>query len=96
MSLRLAPELYAELKLVVLKRDGWKCRFCKIRNNLHVHHIVFRSEQGPDQTWNLVTLCSSCHEAVHDFRLTMWSPNENVGADGVLQFFTAMGWRPRS
>jgi predicted HNH restriction endonuclease len=94
MSLRLAPELYVDLKQAIMSRDAWKCRFCKIRNNLHVHHIVFRSEQGPDQTWNLVTLCESCHSAVHDFRLAISCADESVGADGILIFSTEPGWRP--
>lgn len=94
MSLRLATELYTELKQVIMERDEWKCRFCKIRNCLHVHHIVYRSELGPDASWNLVTLCSSCHEAVHDFRLAIWSENEDLGANCTLHFVAAKGWRP--
>ncbi len=29
-----------------------------------VHHIIFLSEQGPDELWNLITLCSRCHHDI--------------------------------
>jgi len=49
----------------VLARDGYRCRAsgCDHRHGLHVHHRVPR---GPgDDPDNLITLCASCHEAVH-------------------------------
>jgi len=65
MSLRLSVEEYSALCSAVLYRDGWKCRYCGLRNNLTVHHIIFRSDGGPDESWNLITLCNSCHNGVH-------------------------------
>lgn len=65
MKLRLPEDEYRALCKSILRRDGWKCRSCFMRNNLHVHHIIFRSQQGPDEEWNLITLCNSCHDGVH-------------------------------
>jgi hypothetical protein len=93
MSLRLEAEEYRALWMSVLERDGWRCRNprCGMRNNLHVHHIIFRSELGPDESWNLVTLCSDCHDAVHAYKLFIGvGPDCMVGigggADGRLIF----------
>jgi 5-methylcytosine-specific restriction endonuclease McrA len=65
VSLRLPPKEYATLCKSILQRDQWKCRSCGSRNSLHIHHIVFRSQQGPDEAWNLITICNSCHDGVH-------------------------------
>jgi hypothetical protein len=31
-----------------------------------VHHVLFRSRGGPDEAWNLVTLCEGCHRLLHE------------------------------
>lgn len=52
----------------ILERDGYRCQApgCSSRRNLEVHHIVYRSQQGTDDPWNLVTLCHAHHHhAVH-------------------------------
>jgi 5-methylcytosine-specific restriction endonuclease McrA len=35
------------------------------KRRLHAHHILFRAEGGEDALWNLITLCGSCHKALH-------------------------------
>jgi holliday junction DNA helicase RuvB len=50
----------------VLVRDGFMCRACKTRVDLHAHHIIWRSHDGPTTPWNLVTLCDRCHGLVHE------------------------------
>jgi len=51
----------------VLVRDGWKCQApgCTKRAQLHAHHIVYRSHGGPDDRWNLVTVCLRHHAMIH-------------------------------
>ncbi len=56
---------YERLCRQVFDRDDWKCRRCGSREALHAHHIWFRSQGGPDEFWNLITLCLGCHEAIH-------------------------------
>lgn len=63
--LRLEPELYEQLRNQVLRRDGWRCQSCGIRSGLEVHHKEFRSQSGDDSEQNLITLCATCHTAVH-------------------------------
>jgi hypothetical protein len=90
MSLRLLPAEYHELCLRVLRRDGWKCRKCGWRQ-VSVHHIIFRSDGGKDESWNLVCLCEVCHNAVHAYELFISVAEGNWvgpggGADGKLKF----------
>jgi 5-methylcytosine-specific restriction endonuclease McrA len=62
---RLDERKYEELRLQVLRRDGWRCQFCGSMTNLEVHHQQFRSHAGPNQEENLITLCNYCHSAEH-------------------------------
>ena len=93
MSLRLPAAEYKELCLRVLGREGWRCRNprCGMRNGLHVHHIIYRSEQGPDESWNLVAICHECHALIHAYQLFIGVTEGNFigiggGADGELRF----------
>jgi len=63
--LQLDPVSYKKLQRAVLKRDGWRCQQCGVRDKLHVHHIQPRSLMGDDAESNLITLCASCHEKIH-------------------------------
>lgn len=60
-------------------RDGGVCKLrpflpAELRHDTHwrliqVHHIIFLSEDGVDDGWNLITLCGHCHhEIVHKFK----------------------------
>ena len=62
---RLDPESYGQLRKQILQRDGWRCQVCGSRKGLQVHHKQLRSQQGPDDDLNLITLCAGCHEALH-------------------------------
>ena len=60
------------MRRCILKRDNYQCQECrrygKMRTGEHVHHI-FPIEYYPEyafETWNLVTLCQSCHNRMHD------------------------------
>ena len=64
--LALASAEYDRLRILVLERDGWKCQFCGSRTNLQVHHLVYRSHLGADESDNLMTLCANCHRRQHD------------------------------
>ncbi|MDQ7826645.1 MAG: HNH endonuclease signature motif containing protein, partial [Candidatus Eremiobacteraeota bacterium] len=45
------------------KRDRFRCQTpgCRCRRNLHIHHIIKRSQGGTDDPWNLIVLCEACH-----------------------------------
>ena len=59
----------AALRRQVLDRDEWRCRNCGASAD-HVHHVVPLARGGKDVLGNLVSLCGSCHGAVHGLGLT--------------------------
>ncbi len=46
-------------------RDGGRCRYCGGSDDTHLHHVEYRSEGGPHEDWNLITLCAKHHDFVH-------------------------------
>jgi hypothetical protein len=75
--INLPPNEYKNLCTEVLKRDGWKCRICKSRANLHAHHVLFRGRGGDDIRGNLLSVCDFCHDSIHH-------PNPTTGACVVV------------
>ena len=59
------PRNWNKVRKIILERDGHKCYFCGISDNLDVHHIRPLSKDGNNETYNLITLCESCHVADH-------------------------------
>jgi HNH endonuclease len=43
-------------------------------DELHHHHLVARSQGGPDTDSNLITLCVECHAKIHG---THWRNNQS-------------------
>ena len=63
---------FENTKAMVLNRDGYKCQCCKGKHKdskLEVHHIIFRSQGGSDESENLITLCRTCHKALHEGKI---------------------------
>jgi len=55
-----------ETRQEVLRRDGYKCRFCGTQEDLCIHHVVYKSDPKnkpwQDQRSNLLVLCNQiCH-----------------------------------
>ena len=67
--IKLALQDYEQLRQRVLRRDGWRCQFCGSRQNLEVHHQLFRSHSDKDNEDNLITLCAKCHGIVHGTKM---------------------------
>jgi hypothetical protein len=61
------------MRRAVLRRDHRRCVVPGCRNVLFLdlHHIDLRSEGGPNQQDNLITLCGAHHRAAHYGRLTV-------------------------
>lgn len=55
----------------VLERDGRRCRGCKGREGLIVHHRA----PVQDQAW-MITLCVACHAIIHHLQsIRYWMPD---------------------
>lgn len=59
----------------VSERDKGKCRLCGTTNNLHLHHIVYRSESKEliNEPSNCILLCKIHHDIVHSNK-HKWQP----------------------
>lgn len=65
---------FANTKAYVLTRDTYTCQHCKGKSKdqrLEVHHVRYRSEGGSDEQENLIALCKTCHDKVHDNEITL-------------------------
>jgi hypothetical protein len=81
---------FANTKAYVLDRDKYKCQYCKGKtkdSRLHVHHIIFRSKGGSDEQENLITLCKTCHDKLHNSEISL---KKNGKVKGQLKHATQM------
>ena len=81
---------FANTKAYVLNRDNYTCQHCKgkLKNSrLHVHHIIFKSNGGSDEQENLITLCKTCHDKLHNGEITL---KKNGKTKGQLKHATQM------
>jgi hypothetical protein len=65
--LELDREVQAELRQLVLARDGYKCKECGSTEQLHCHHILPVAVEPllSADIDNCTTLCVDCHKQVH-------------------------------
>lgn len=73
---------FANTKAYVLTRDSYSCQQCQGKSKdrrLEVHHIVFRSHNGSDEESNLITLCKTCHTALHAGEVTLKRKGKKQG-----------------
>lgn len=54
---------WGQIRKQILNRDDYNCRVCAKDYELHVHHIDYDRSNNCES--NLVTLCGSCHRALH-------------------------------
>ena len=81
---------FENIKMMVRARDGYVCQHCKGKtkdSRINVHHIVFRSQNGSDEPENLITLCKTCHDALHAGKIKL---KLNGKSKGSLKFATQM------
>lgn len=81
---------FENTKAMVLNRDNYTCQCCKGRrrdSKLEVHHIIFRSQGGSDEESNLITLCHTCHKALHSGKISLRLSGK---VKGILKYATQM------
>ncbi|MGI6852065.1 RecQ family ATP-dependent DNA helicase [Mesorhizobium sp. 1B3] len=67
MNQSTAADSWQDTRLLVLKRDNFRCVSCSTpakSAEADIHHLLPRSMGGTDELSNLVTLCDGCH-AIH-------------------------------
>lgn len=60
----LGSSAWANVRAQALKRDSNRCRACGATKRLHVHHQTY-ARFGHEALDDVVTLCETCHAAVH-------------------------------
>ena len=81
---------FENVKMMVRARDNYTCQHCKGKkkdSRINVHHIVFRSNGGSDEPENLITLCKTCHDALHAGKIKLKLSGKS---NGSLKFATQM------
>lgn len=70
---RLIPEDWASLRIVVFERDNFTCQYCgETSGPLECDHRVPLSRNGTSELENLVTACRRCNRSKKDKLLTEW------------------------
>jgi hypothetical protein len=64
-SIYLSSDEWKAKRKEVLKRDSYICQGCLTENATEVHHTTY-SNIGNELYYQLVSLCSDCHERVHN------------------------------
>lgn len=71
---RTTPEISTSLRKSILDRDQYQCQRCGTHvgrrddNSVEpaeIHHVVPKRAGGSNHRYNLVTLCSECHNQIH-------------------------------
>ena len=57
--------LWAELRLLVFERDGYRCTNCGKAGRFECHHVKPLHQGGGNELVNLTTLCRGCHLEAH-------------------------------
>ncbi|MCH7736503.1 MAG: HNH endonuclease [Chloroflexi bacterium] len=57
------PQVSANLRWAIFKRDDYRCLACSSDVDLTIDHIQPVSKGGLDNKYNLRTLCRSCNSA---------------------------------
>ena len=72
ISSRYKKKAWRELTDIVKRRDDYLCQECRRYGRTSgatlVHH-VYPTDQYPElfyNPWNLISLCTACHEKMHD------------------------------
>jgi len=81
---------FENTRAMVINRDNYTCQYCKGKHKdskLEVHHIVYRSQGGSDEASNLITLCHTCHKALHNGKIKL---NLSGKTKGSLKYATQM------
>jgi len=91
------PDDWQRRRKEVLRRDDYECRHCERHEemrgvSLEVHHIVPRSRGGSHQKYNLVTMCSHCHDRTHNGNVQ--APEDPLGyIDRLREEVKSFQWR---
>ena len=62
----LKSDAWQRKRYIVLKRDNWRCQYCGGRATLVHHTRYLKRNLGKEPIEWLVSICKTCHDAVHN------------------------------
>ena len=68
---KLRDPRWQKRRLEIMQRDDFTCRMCSAQSEtLHVHHLRYSRGSDPWESADrsLITVCESCHAALHDLQ----------------------------
>lgn len=67
----LESQKWKDLRLQVLRRDKFKCKYCKSKKAEHVHHLSYQNYKlhGHSTIDECVSVCAPCHYLLHSGRV---------------------------
>ncbi len=75
---------WQRVRMLVLARDGRRCRRCHSRKDVEVHHIKPRALGREDTTRNTCCLCVICHALIQQH--VLWIDAGPKGGDSAIRF----------
>lgn len=84
----------------ILRRDNYQCRMCRRfgkRTAAKIVHHAIPTEEHPElrlTDWNLVSLCYSCHEKMHDRDTGLLTEEGENLKRRILRDARVQGWIP--
>ena len=86
-------------RVVILRDGGCGIPGCGCDQHLEVHHIIHWDDDGPTETWNLISLCPHHHRLHHQGKLGITGnadiPGGLIFTDATGRVITASGARPK-
>ena len=86
-------------RIVILRDGGCGVPGCGCDQHLEVHHIIHWEDDGPTETWNLISLCPHHHRLHHQGKLGITGNADIPGGvtftDANGRVITASGARPK-
>lgn len=78
----------------VWARDGGRCKTpgCRSARGIEAHHLKPRSRGGGNEPQNILLLCSSCHQNIHNGNLILEGPIDDLRANRTALTYKAP-WR---
>lgn len=66
---KLRDPRWQKMRLTILQRDDFTCRFCGDKETeLHVHHEEYSGDPWEADESKMKTVCKVCHKVIEDFK----------------------------
>jgi|GEM_PF-3338479 len=88
---KLKDPRWQKLRLLIMERDGWRCKICgDEKSTLNVHHLSYHGNPWETPADQLITYCEYCHAIVEWYKkqnliFKPYSLQKNALTNGDIQ-----------